>query len=181
MTAHQEDQSRKYTIYGSMVVVIVILDAVTKYIAERSLTLYQPVPVMGDFFRLTYIYNRGAAFGLSLGDYSRYFFLVLTVVALVVLFLWFRSTPRDDRLRLFSIAAVAGGAIGNLIDRVRHEHGVVDFFDFGFGHLRWPVFNIADIAVTVGALLLALSLWREEAEVGKEDSEPKPAARRAPR
>jgi signal peptidase II len=153
---------RKFAIYGSMVAVIVVLDIWTKWVVERTLTLYHPIPVIGDFFRLTYIYNRGAAFGLSLGEYSRYFFLVLTVVALVVLFLWFRTTPRWDRLRLFAIASVAGGAIGNLIDRVRHEHGVVDFLDFGLGGVRWPVFNVADIAVTVGALLLAVSLWKEE-------------------
>jgi signal peptidase II len=152
----------KFAIYGSMVAVIVVLDIWTKWVVERTLTLYHPIPVIGDFFRLTYIYNRGAAFGLSLGEYSRYFFLVLTVVALVVLFLWFRTTPRWDRLRLFAIASVAGGAIGNLIDRVRHEHGVVDFLDFGLGGVRWPVFNVADIAVTVGALLLAVSLWKEE-------------------
>jgi signal peptidase II len=161
-------EARKFTVYGSILAVIVVLDIATKYVVERSLNLYEPVPVIGDFFRLTYIFNRGAAFGLSLGDYSRYFFLTLTVVALVVLFLWFRSTPPSDRLRLFAIAAVSGGAIGNLIDRVRHEYGVVDFFDFGFGNLRWPVFNIADIAVTIGALLLAVSLWKEEAEVGRE-------------
>ncbi len=157
-----EVETRKYAIYGSMLAFIVVLDVVTKYVVERTLTLYQPVPVIGDFFRLTYIYNRGAAFGLSLGEFSRYFFLVLTLIALIVLFLWFRSTPMWDRLRLFAIASVAAGAIGNLIDRVRHEHGVVDFFDFGINGLRWPVFNIADIAVTVGALLLAISLWKEE-------------------
>jgi signal peptidase II len=159
--------NREFTLYGSMVAILVVLDVITKYIVERSLTLYHPVPVLGDFFRLTYIYNRGAAFGLSLGEYSRHFFLVLTVIALVVLFLWFRSTLASDRLRLFAIASVTGGAIGNLIDRVRHEHGVVDFLDFGLGNLRWPVFNVADIAVTVGALLLAVSLWKEEAEAGR--------------
>jgi signal peptidase II len=168
----QTESNRKFALYGSLVGLIVVLDIVTKYVVERTLTLYHPVPVIGDYFRLTYIYNRGAAFGLSLGDYSRYFFLVLTVVALVVLFLWFRSTPASDRLRLFSIAAVTGGAIGNLIDRVRHEHGVVDFLDFGIGNLRWPVFNVADIAVTVGALLLAVSLWKEEAHTGEEPAGP---------
>src|SRR5690606_9164211 len=91
-----------------------------------------------------------------------YVFLALTVVALVVLLVWYRSTPASDRLRLVAIASVTGGAIGNLIDRVRSERGVVDFLDVGFGSVRWPVFNVADIAVTTGALLLAYSLWKEE-------------------
>jgi len=161
-------ENRKYTVYGGMLALIIVLDVITKYIVEQTMNLYEPIPVIGDFFRLTFIYNRGAAFGLSLGGHSRWIFLILTLIVLVVLFLWFRSTPVSDRLRLFAIAAVSGGAIGNLIDRVRHPLGVVDFFDFGFGNLRWPVFNIADIAVTVGALLLAVSLWKEEAEAGRE-------------
>jgi signal peptidase II len=120
------------------------------------------VPVLGDFFRLTYIYNPGAAFGLHVGPLSRYVFLALTVACVVILAAWFRSTPPDDRLRLVAISFVTAGAIGNFIDRIRSERGVVDFFDFGFADLRWPVFNVADIGVTIGAILLAISLWREE-------------------
>ena len=138
------------------------MDQLTKYFVERTLVLYSPVPVVGDYFRLTYIHNPGAAFGLHLGDYSRYIFLALTLIAVVLLFLWYRSTPLDDRLRLFAIATVTGGAVGNLVDRVRSRLGVVDFLDVGFGSVRWPVFNIADIAVTIGAVLLAVSLWKEE-------------------
>lgn len=153
---------RKAALYVTLVGVIVGFDALTKYVVQQSLILYHPVPVLGDFFRLTYIYNPGAAFGLSLGAYSRYIFLFLTVVAVVVLFVWYHSTGEDDRLRLVAIASVTGGAIGNLIDRVRSPRGVVDFLDVGFGAVRWPVFNIADIAVTIGAILLAISLWKEE-------------------
>src|SRR3712207_5692983 len=69
-----------------------------------------------------------------------------------------------------SIALVTGGALGNLIDRIRSSRGVVDFFDFGFGDVRWPVFNVADIGVTVGALLLAVSLWREEQKLEKDEA-----------
>ena len=160
-------EGRKALIYGGVVGASVALDVLTKYIVQNTLVLYRPVPVWGDFFRLTYIYNRGAAFGLHVGGYSRYVFLVLTVVAVVVLFTWFRTTPAHDRLRLYAIASVTGGAIGNLIDRVRSDRGVVDFLDFGIGSVRWPVFNVADIAATTGALLLAVSLWREEQEVKK--------------
>src|SRR5690606_40802890 len=108
-------------------------------------------------------------FGLHLGSYSRYIFLALTVVAVVVLFVWYRSTPADDRLRLVAIASVTGGALGNLIDRVRSHRGVVDFLDVGVGAVGWPVFNIADIAVTMGAILLAISLWKEEQSQAADD------------
>lgn len=160
-------EGRRALIYGGVVGIIVALDALTKGIAQRTLPPYQPVPVIGDVLRLTYIYNPGAAFGMHLGQHSRYLFLSLTIIVLVVLFFWYRSTPASDRLRLIAIATVSGGAIGNLIDRVRSSRGVVDFLDIGFGAVRWPVFNVADIAVTSGALLLAISLWREEREASR--------------
>lgn len=161
-------EGRKSLVYGGVVGIIVAFDALTKLVVQRTLPLYEPIPVWGEFFRLTYIYNRGAAFGLNVGEYSRYVFMILTVVVVLVLFSWYRQTPPSDRLRLLSIAIVTGGALGNFIDRVRSPLGVVDFFDFGIGALRWPVFNIADIAVTTGALLLAISLWREEKEASRE-------------
>lgn len=161
---------RKATLYTLLLALIVALDVITKMIVQRHLVLYSPRPVFGEVFRLTYIYNPGAAFGLHLGAYSRFIFLVLTVVALGVLFLWYRATPWHDRLRLVAIALVSGGAVGNMIDRVRSHRGVVDFLDVGVGTFRWPVFNVADIAVTIGAILLALSLWTEESE-GRVDVE----------
>lgn len=157
-------EGRRALVYGGLVGVIVALDAYTKALAQRVLPPYEPVPVLGDVVRLTYIYNPGAAFGMHLGQHSRFLFLGLTVVVLIILFGWYRSTPASDRLRLIAIATVSGGAIGNLIDRVRSARGVVDFLDVGYGGLRWPVFNVADIAVTTGAILLAISLWREERE-----------------
>jgi signal peptidase II len=162
------ETTRKAALYLGVVGVVVALDVATKYIVQQRMRLYDPIPVLGDFFRLTYIYNRGAAFGLSLGDYSRAIFTVLTIVAVVGLLAWYRSTPLSDRLRLWALSLVTGGAIGNLIDRVRSDRGVVDFLDFGLGNLRWPVFNVADIAVSVGAVLLAISLWREDQQAARD-------------
>jgi signal peptidase II len=156
------NEGGKAVTYGGLVVGIVALDQITKLLAQRLLPPYEPVRVLGDFFRLTYIYNPGAAFGLHLGPASRYIFLTLTVVCVVVLIGWFRGTPSADRLRLLAISLVTAGALGNFIDRLRSSRGVIDFFDFGIGAARWPVFNIADIGVTVGAILLAISLWRED-------------------
>lgn len=158
------EESRKAVMYGGISGAIIVMDQVTKLAAQQMLPPYQPVQVLGDVFRLTYIYNPGAAFGLHVGPMSRFIFLALTVVCVVILAAWFRSTPSADRLRLFAISLVTAGAIGNFIDRVRSSRGVIDFLDFGVGTLRWPVFNIADIGVTTGAVLLAISLWREEQE-----------------
>jgi signal peptidase II len=128
--------------------------------------VYEQKDVIGEYLRLTYIHNTGAAFGIQLGPYSREIFLVLSIVALAALAMMYYYTPVSDRLRLASIALICGGAIGNLIDRVRSHHGVVDFLDVGIGTVRWPVFNVADMAVTAGAIILALSLWKEEKRDG---------------
>jgi signal peptidase II len=168
-----EEAGRKMSLYLGWVGGIIVIDQITKLIVERNMRPYDPIPVLGEFFRLTFIYNRGAAFGLHLGEWSRFIFMGLAVAAVVVLFVMYRNTPWSDRLRLLAIASVTGGAIGNVIDRVRSSRGVVDFLDMDFpdlwmGEFRWPVFNVADIAVTCGAILLAVSLWREERQVEKE-------------
>lgn len=145
---------------------VVAFDFVTKVLVQRAFHLYQQVNIIGDYVRLTYIHNPGAAFGIHLGPYSRFIFLVLSLVALAALAGMYWVTPARDKIRLASIALICGGAIGNLLDRIRSSHGVVDFMDIGIGQLRWPVFNVADVAVTCGAVFLALSLWREEQHSG---------------
>jgi signal peptidase II len=142
---------------------IIVADVVTKVIAVRSLSLYGPSKeVIGDTVKFTLVYNPGAAFGLSLGPYSRWLFMVLTIGALFILFRLYRETVKGQVARLVAIAMVAAGAIGNLIDRVRSPLGVVDFIDIGVPAYRWPTFNIADMAVSCGAFLLAYVLWGEE-------------------
>jgi len=160
--ASPTDSAVKLGILTAFMGTVVVFDRATKVFVERSFHLYQQVDVVGDFFRLTYIHNPGAAFGIHLGPYSRVIFLALSLVALVALAGMYWITPARDRVRLAAIALICGGAVGNLVDRIRWERGVVDFLDVGFGSVRWPVFNVADMAVTAGALLLALSLWREE-------------------
>lgn len=141
--------------------VVVILDQITKLVAEATLAA-TPRPVFGEWFRFALVYNPGAAFGLHLGPYSRWIFMGLTVGALFILSQLYRQTQDNDYRRVLAIALVAAGAIGNVIDRIRSEYGVVDFIDIGFGIHRWPTFNVADIAVSGGAFLLALVLWHEE-------------------
>ena len=152
------------------IVGLVIVDAVTKYFAVDLLVpVHVPHPIIGDVVRLTLVYNPGAAFGLHLGPWSRLIFIGLTFLALAVVWSLYRSSAPSvlSRTRVLALAAVAGGAIGNLVDRVRSPRGVVDFMDIGVGDWRWPTFNVADTAVTIGALTLAVVLWREDAEAAR--------------
>lgn len=142
--------------------IVLVADFVTKRIVESRMELYDRIDILGEVVRLTYILNPGAAFGIHAGAASRYIFLGISILALAILAALYRHTPPADRLRLLSIALISGGAIGNIVDRIRSSAGVVDFVDIGLGELRWPVFNVADMAVTTGAIVLALSLWRED-------------------
>lgn len=143
--------------------VVVIVDFITKAVAVATMvTAGAPRPVLGDWVRFALVYNPGAAFGLHLGPYSRWLFMALTAVALVVLWRLYRSASDQDAPKVLAIALVASGAVGNVIDRVRSELGVVDFIDVGIGAHRWPTFNVADMAVSTGAILLAWVLWQEE-------------------
>jgi signal peptidase II len=150
-------------LFWPIVVSLVVVDRVTKFVAERELmSRFGPQEVVGDFVRWTLVYNPGAAFGLHLGPYSRWIFLALTVGALVILRRLYQATAPADRWRATAIALVTAGAIGNLIDRVISAPGVVDFIDVGVGSSRWPTFNVADMAVSTGAFLLAWVLWGED-------------------
>jgi signal peptidase II len=179
--AEEVSQPKEYTeaaglrgklgLFAGTAGIVLVLDLFTKYLVQNTLALYESIPVIGDFFRLTYIHNPGAAFGLHLGTYSRSIFLGLAFVALGVLLVMYRHTASSDRVRLLAIGSIAGGALGNVIDRIRSAEGVVDFLDFGIGQLRWPVFNIADTAVTIGAVLLLASLWAEDKRRDQEKSE----------
>ena len=152
--------------FGLMVAVIVALDLATKLLAVRALPPYLGVHLLGDALQLRLVFNSGAAFGLNVGDHSRWIFMGLSIAAIAVLVSMLRTTRPGDRLRLYALAAICAGALGNLIDRVRSQRGVVDFLDVGLGSLRWPTFNVADMAVTCGAVALALSLWGEGKKSG---------------
>jgi signal peptidase II len=148
-------------LFWGTAIAVVVSDVITKLIAEATLARRLPLSVIGDVVQLRLVYNQGAAFGLDVGENSRWVFFGLAIIALVVLGSMVRSTRPGDRFRLLALALVCGGAAGNLIDRVRSAQGVVDFIDVGVGAWRWPTFNVADSAITVGAVALALSLWQE--------------------
>jgi signal peptidase II len=154
----------KYLIFGVIFPVIMVLDLITKRWALEALASERS-ELFGGLIPLTLAFNRGAAFGISLGDDSRWFFVPVTIVALGLLAMLFRQAHHRDLLRIVSISLVVSGAIGNLYDRVRWSRGVIDFIgpiDLGFWD--FPIFNVADMAITCGAILLALSFWFEEQE-----------------
>ena len=158
--------------------VVLFLDVISKAVAVAVLSPAGiPRPVVGEWVRLALVYNPGAAFGFSLGPYSRGLFLALTAAALVVLAGMYRRTAADHLARALALSLVAAGAAGNGIDRVRSPLGVVDFLDLGVGVHRWPTFNVADMAVTGGAALLAWVLWQEDRHLAEPAAPaPVPAA-----
>ena len=161
------------------VVGIVAADQYTKIWAERALVpRHTPHDVVGEVVRFTLTYNPGAAFGMHLGDASRWIFMVLTVLIVGFLVRLYRSLPDAERPLKLAIAAVIGGAIGNFIDRVRSPEGVVDFIDIGVGDVRFWTFNIADMAVSLGAVCLVLLLWRYESRLQHAEHVPEAAADR---
>lgn len=160
---------KKARLFWPLLLGLLLTDCGTKRIAEESLQLHRPTEVIGEVVRFTLAYNPGAAFGINVGPASRVVFIVLTLVALVALLGMYRATPSGHRIQLAALALISGGALGNLLDRIRGSGGVVDFIDIGLGGTRFWTFNVADAGITIGAILLALSLW---AEPDMEDGSP---------
>ncbi|MDO9693570.1 MAG: signal peptidase II [Candidatus Latescibacteria bacterium] len=144
---------------------LLAVDFVTKRLvlanAER---LTRPVEVLGDVARFAYVRNPGAAMGLPLG--GRGFLIGVSLLAAVVLALLYRRTDPRQRLRRGALAAILGGALGNLVDRIFYGGLVVDFIDLGIGAHRFYTFNVADMGVTLGGAVLFFSLWREDRSAG---------------
>lgn len=153
--------SRKARVFWPVFITWLFADCTTKDLAEDHLLLHVPEPVLGETLRWTLAYNTGAATGIHVGQYSRIFFSVAAVVAVVVLFRLYRKAAPQAALMAGAIGLVIAGALGNMIDRLRSSQGVVDFIDVGIGSWRFWTFNVADMGVFCGAILLAWQLSRE--------------------
>ena len=170
-----ESMHSKSVIFWPTFFVVFVLDFATKRWAEQNLLpLYTPHQLIGETVRLTLAFNKDAAMGLSLGEYSRIGFTVIAAVVLVVLGVFYRRIPSQASAHAFGLALVAAGALGNLADRVLFSHGVVDFIDVGIGTARFWTFNVADAAITCGAILLAVLSTKEhrDAEVPVASAHP---------
>lgn len=161
--------------FWPLFLLVLLADCATKRAAEAHLLpAYVPHELMGELVRLTLAYNPGAAMSISLGAHSRLGFSILALGALTVLGLLYRRTSPGDGLAAAGLALIASGALGNLLDRLRSPRGVVDFIDVGVGDLRFWTFNLADVGITCGAVLLVLAFQRS-AELESVQLEPSAA------
>jgi signal peptidase II len=145
---------------------VVAVDQVTKLYIMQTMRLHESIAVIPDFFSLTYIRNPGAAFGLLAGSSNTFrmvFFGFTSIFALGLLGTILLRMPAQDRMGRLSVAAILGGAVGNLIDRLRYGE-VIDFLDFYVESYHWPAFNVADSAITVGVTFLIIHFMFEKKE-----------------
>ena len=141
---------------------IVALDQATKFLVIRKLPLYEDVPLISGLLSLQHVRNSGAVFGIFSGTDipgKPYIFAILSAIALFALTYYARTIPREERLPRFALSLVIGGAIGNLIDRVRFGY-VVDFVKMYWENHVWPNYNVADSAISVGLVLLVIDSFR---------------------
>ncbi len=145
---------------------VIILDQLTKFYAAQELILYQPIHIVPGF-NLTLMHNTGAAFSFlsQAGGWQRWFFIGLTSVISTAIVIWMYGVPANRRWLLFALAFVLGGAMGNLWDRVALGY-VVDFIEVYYKDMYWPAFNIADSAISIGAVMLIIdAFWFNDTEI----------------
>lgn len=151
----------RYLLASIWTVVVVVLDQLTKAWASSAMEVWSGKAVIPGFFNLVHYLNRGAAWGFLGSDaieWQRPLFIAITFVALGFITYMLKTTSQSDKWMIHGLGLVAGGAIGNLIDRVRLGV-VIDFLDFYVGSYHWPAFNVADCALTVGAGCILLSVY----------------------
>jgi signal peptidase II len=139
---------------------VIGVDQASKFIISGSIGYYDSIPVIDGIVNLVHVRNRGMAFGLMNrpdAGISFYFLVAVTIIAILLILFWFAKIKHEDRRMLFGLSLILGGAIGNLIDRIRIKE-VIDFVDICIGSHHWPAFNVADSAITVGTLLIALNI-----------------------
>ena len=157
----------RYTLFAIIASVGIVIDQITKIAVDRSMQLFDSIPIVEHFFHLTYVRNRGAAFSfLSNASWRLPFFITVSIIAAIVILVAFQKMRDDQRLAHTSLALIFSGAVGNLIDRIRLGE-VIDFLDAHWYRHHWPAFNVADSLICVGVFLLAIDLLLEEKRLKK--------------
>jgi len=149
---------------------VLLLDQMTKLWIASRFALYETRPVVSGFFNLVHVRNRGMAFGFMNRPENDWGFMLLlgaTLAAVALLLFWFCSLKSTDRGLALPLSLILGGAVGNLIDRIRTQE-VIDFLDFHIGPYHWPAFNVADSAITVGTVWLAVKILFYSTRTGKK-------------
>ena len=167
------DGERRYLLLVGVSLVLIALDQITKMFVVYNMHLHESIAIIKGFFNLTYIRNPGAAFGIFATANSAFrliFFVGTSILALGLLGTIFYRLHPDDVWGQLTVSSIFGGAIGNLIDRLRYGE-VIDFLDFHISGYHWPAFNVADSAISIGvvSLLIIFSLDKK-----KEETSPKP-------
>lgn len=154
----------RYLIATVFACIIVALDQLTKVMVLSNFRLGESIPVIENFFNLTFVKNYGAAFGFlsqSHPEFREIFFLAMPPVAMIVIGMLLKKAPPEDKWQMYALSSILGGALGNYIDRLRFRY-VVDFLDFHwFNQYSWPAFNIADSAIVIGVGALMFQMYRE--------------------
>jgi signal peptidase II len=150
----------KYLRFAGVVALVVMLDQASKLLILRTMPLFKSIVVIPGLFSITHVHNPGGAFGflaMNGSPWRHWMFLAAAVIALSMILYFHHQTPKTHPYLGFGLALIFGGAIGNLIDRLRFGE-VVDFLDLYVAHLHWPTFNVADSAVTVGVGIFVLHI-----------------------
>ena len=153
---------------------VLVLDQTTKLYVDANFRLHESVEVIQGLFNLTYVRNKGAAFGILSNSVVRIpFFISVSILAMLGILWYIRRIRDDQKITFFSLALIFSGAFGNLIDRIRYGE-VIDFLDVFWRNHHWPAFNVADSAITVGVTLLFIEMWREDRKKSAEKSMNRP-------
>jgi signal peptidase II len=153
---------KKYVLMLAIAGAVVILDQLTKAWITMAMRIHEGFPVVDGFFNIVHVRNPGAAFGFLAGAspvFRSVFFIAVTAAAILIILQYLRKTRVEELSLVAALALIVAGAVGNLIDRVRFGE-VVDFLDVYIGTYHWPAFNVADSAITCGAILLAMILLK---------------------
>ncbi len=143
---------------------ILFLDQILKELIKSSIPVWGKIPVIEGFFNIVHVLNRGAAFGFlntQSVSWLPVFFIVITGLAVLVIVSLLRRSRENGPLYVVALSSILGGALGNLTDRLR-QGVVVDFLDFHIGRFHWPAFNIADMAISIGAICLLITFYTKE-------------------
>ncbi len=154
----------RYLVATILASIIVSLDQLTKVLVLSRFKLGESIIVIENFFNLTFVKNYGAAFGFlsqSHPEFREIFFLAMPPIAMIVIGTLLKKAPADDKMQIYALSSILGGALGNYIDRLRFRY-VVDFLDFHwFNQYSWPAFNIADSAIVIGVGVLMYQMYLE--------------------
>jgi signal peptidase II len=144
--------------YLLIATLVMLFDQITKYLVAVKLSNGDEIDIVQGFFKFSYTENPGIAFGMLNNGNVKWLLIAISVAAIMVVIYYMRRTPPSNTLLLWSLALLAAGICGNLIDRVRLGR-VIDFILLYYKDYQWPVFNIADTAITIGAALMAIELF----------------------